>query len=319
MPLGFGSFIQPKGNTPPPPPKQKSGGGFSPWGALGGLFGIGSDILNRHYRKKEERGRRKYEQAREIDRRAYDQAMWNKVNQYNHPLQQMQRLKDAGLNPNLIYGSSPGSAVGNAQSIAPGKQLQAQAPQYQFNNPITPFMDTRVKQAQSNNLKADVMLKATQGMKNTAEAGLTGRRKDLLDGQFDDLISKTGSDASIAKLDALIKGKTSEHVIKQAMTKVDGMILSNKLQQGALQWVEAGMHGSAISQMAMALGDDLRTAEGRSSFGIKAKIALGLKGAESVSNTVRNILGAVNPLNWGKPKAPKGTFVTPERTWTINY
>jgi hypothetical protein len=306
MPFVPGSFIQP---STPPPPQQKSGGGFSPWGALGGLFGIGSDILNRHYRKKEERGRRKYEQARELDRRAYDQAMWNKVNQYNHPLQQMARLSEAGLNPNLIYGSSPGSAVGNAQSIAPGKQLQAQAPQYQFNNPITPFMDTRVKQAQTNNLKADVLLKATQGMKNTADAGLTGSKKSLLDAQADDLISKTSSDASIAKLDALIKGKTSEAVIKQAMTKLDGMVLSNKLQQAALDWAQAGYSGSVVTQMAMALGDDLRTEEGRRSFKTKANIALGLKGAEAVSNTVRNLISPFSGLfsNIGK-KPPNYTF-----------
>ena len=258
---------------------------------IAGAFGLGSNILTNIGAKRREKGRRKYERTQELDRRAYDQAMWDKVNKYNHPLQQMKRLKDAGLNPNLIYGSSPGSAVGNAQSIASGKQLQAQAPQYQIDNPMTPFMDTRVKQAQTNNLKADVMLKATQGMKNTAEAGLTGRRKDLLDGQFDDLISKTSSEASIAKIDALIKGNTKVSIIKQAMTKLDGMILSNKLQQAALDWAQAGYSGSVVTQMAMALGDDLRTAEGRRSFGIKAKIALGLKGAEAVTNTVRNLLG----------------------------
>lgn len=29
---------------------------------------------------------------------------WNRQNAYNSPLQQMQRLKEAGLNPNLVYG-----------------------------------------------------------------------------------------------------------------------------------------------------------------------------------------------------------------------
>ena len=30
--------------------------------------------------------------------------MWEMTNQYNHPTQQMERLRQAGLNPNLVYG-----------------------------------------------------------------------------------------------------------------------------------------------------------------------------------------------------------------------
>lgn len=36
---------------------------------------------------------------------------WQLANDYNHPIQQMERLKAAGLNPNLVYGS--GSVAGN--------------------------------------------------------------------------------------------------------------------------------------------------------------------------------------------------------------
>lgn len=38
-------------------------------------------------------------------------AMWNAQNAYNTPAEQMKRLKDAGLNPMLVYGH--GSVVGN--------------------------------------------------------------------------------------------------------------------------------------------------------------------------------------------------------------
>ena len=224
----------------------------------------------------------------EAQRRKYDQEQWERQNRYNHPIEQMARLKQAGLNPNMIYGSSPGSAVGNAGAIPAG-----QAPEYSLTNPVTGFMNTKVQQAQTNNLKAEVMLKATQSMKNTAEAGLTGSKRALLDSQSDDLISQTGSNATIAKLNALIKGGTKESVIKQAMTKLNGMELANKLQQAALDWAQAGYSGNAVTQMAMALGDDLRTPEGRASFRIKANIALGLKGAESVSNIVRNVLSGI--------------------------
>lgn len=152
---------------------------------IGAGLQIGTAALNRHWRRKEETGRRQYEQRRELDRRSYDQRMWDKVNKYNHPLAQMQRLTDAGLNPNLIYGSSPGSAVGNAQSIASGKQLQGQAPQYQMDNPIGAFMNTKVQQAQSNNLKADANLKTAQAIKTGKDAGISGVTLDYLERTLD--------------------------------------------------------------------------------------------------------------------------------------
>lgn len=42
---------------------------------------------------------------------------WNAMNAYNHPKQQMARLREAGLNPLLVYGS--GGVSGNSSSMAP--------------------------------------------------------------------------------------------------------------------------------------------------------------------------------------------------------
>lgn len=36
----------------------------------------------------------------------YGEMQWHKMNEYNSPMAQMQRFKEAGLNPNLIYGQS---------------------------------------------------------------------------------------------------------------------------------------------------------------------------------------------------------------------
>ncbi len=45
---------------------------------------------------------------------------WNRNNAYNHPAAQMQRLKAAGLNPDLMYGQNAGGAMGNSASPAQG-------------------------------------------------------------------------------------------------------------------------------------------------------------------------------------------------------
>lgn len=55
---------------------------------------------------------------------------WNRETNYNDPRQQMKRLKDAGLNPNLIYGN--GAAGLEAPSVAaptaPAAPMQVTAP-----------------------------------------------------------------------------------------------------------------------------------------------------------------------------------------------
>lgn len=54
-------------------------------------------------------GKKQQENANKMAMRA-----WNLANDYNHPVEQMARLKEAGLNPLLVYGS--GSVTGNTTS-----------------------------------------------------------------------------------------------------------------------------------------------------------------------------------------------------------
>lgn len=95
--------------------------------------------------------------------------MWHLQNAYNNPQSQMSRLRQAGLNPNMIYGASPASATGNAQSVAPSK-----AAPYKIDNPfqnITQYSDIKQKEATTNNLKElgtviqqDKLLRQKQGI-----------------------------------------------------------------------------------------------------------------------------------------------------------
>ena len=154
------------GNTP------SSKGSWVP-AVAGGALGLAANLISNKQQKK-----------REQDRRLYDLEQWHRQNRYNHPLQQMARLKNAGLNPNLIYGSSPGSAVGNAGAIPAG-----QAPEYSLDNPVTGFMDARVKQAQSDNLRSSVNLNTANAMKSISQSGLatsqTNQINKLLSGNLE--------------------------------------------------------------------------------------------------------------------------------------
>ncbi len=51
-----------------------------------------------------------------------DTETWNKANAYNAPQAQMERLKEAGLNPNMIYGSGTAAATGQTSTSMPKHQ-----------------------------------------------------------------------------------------------------------------------------------------------------------------------------------------------------
>lgn len=71
---------------------------------IGGIGNIISSALYNHQAKK----LIDYQYKKNVQ-------MWNMQNEYNSPSSQMQRLTEAGLNPNLIYGSS--ANAGNADSM----------------------------------------------------------------------------------------------------------------------------------------------------------------------------------------------------------
>lgn len=93
---------------------------------------------------------------------------WVAENNYNHPREQMKRFKEAGLNPNLIYGqSNQGGSVGG--------QSGADTPQ--FNSPdmsgissaVDSFYDTDVKKATADNLREQKEVIKTQKNLNLAQ------------------------------------------------------------------------------------------------------------------------------------------------------
>lgn len=117
-----------------------------------GLQGVTS-LGNWIFGNKSQRENREYnEQQARLDRN-FQLAMWNQNNLYNTPSAQMQRFKDAGLNPNLIYGKgTPGlsttlprySAIRDERSYIP----------LQLPNVLGMFQDFEIKNAQIDNLKA---------------------------------------------------------------------------------------------------------------------------------------------------------------------
>jgi hypothetical protein len=79
--------------------------------------------------------------------------MWNRTNEYNSPVAQMQRFKDAGLNPHLIYGKgTPGNATMGQPQQAKWQGQPLQMPDIRALQTLSGITDIKQKNAQTDNL-----------------------------------------------------------------------------------------------------------------------------------------------------------------------
>lgn len=123
--------------------------------------------------------------AREMydKQRADALADWNMQNQYNSPKEQMARFKEAGLNPNLIYGQMSNSPV--VRSSSP-QSYNPTAPQVDLTRPagmaLDAYYDTQLKAAQINNLKEQNELLKQDGLIKVFET--MGKQLDNEKNQF---------------------------------------------------------------------------------------------------------------------------------------
>lgn len=170
---------------------------------------------------------------------------WRMQNEYNHPSAQMARLRAAGLNPNMIYGTSPTSAVGNSDGIAPSK-----APEYKIDNPlqdITKFADIRQREAQTNNLSAqntvlaqEAVLKAAQTQKTLGE-GVSAKVKGSIDAE----LRQTSAD--LVRED--LRAKKAISVQQEVEARFKNQSLKNRLLDihYRAQNARATLHGTQLS------------------------------------------------------------------------
>lgn len=103
---------------------------------------------------------------------------WAMQNEYNSPKAQMARLRDANLNPHMVYG---GGATTEAQQVraSPTSSQGGTPNRWDFSgvaDSIMQYQDIRLKETQSDNLMAqrnlmaqDAALKAAQTLKTLSE------------------------------------------------------------------------------------------------------------------------------------------------------
>jgi hypothetical protein len=155
----------------------KLGTGIS---ALSGAAQVGGQLQQN--RKANAFSREMYEKTR-----ADNIKFWDMQNEYNSPQKQMQRLQAAGLNPNIVYQSGGATQAAGSIQTPDVQGGQFRAPDFsQISNPVQGYFDTKIKQAQYDNLLAanttmqqEAILKAAQALGETSRTKGQGIANDL--------------------------------------------------------------------------------------------------------------------------------------------
>lgn len=173
------------------------------------------------------------------------------ANKYNSPIQQMQRMKEAGLNPNMMYGGGSGNvaqSVSTRPSSAPTPQLSVP----QMGNPLGKFMDAFIgittAVARTNNLLAAAENNRTRSDLNIADLNTrdelnrskiwsldTGSQGRAIDNGFKQTLGEQQVRLNLQRIiNAQADGRLKDQMLKNLESSNDIMMLDYYLKRHGL-------------------------------------------------------------------------------------
>ena len=124
---------------------------------------------------------------------------WKRQAEYNSPVNQMARLKQAGLNPHLVYGNGASVSVGNQN-----QPVQVSAPQIDtdFQSKINAYTENKLREQQISvqQKQVDVMQAQIDNIKAQELNTLTNANQTALNTQFSRDSYNTRLDQLVADL-----------------------------------------------------------------------------------------------------------------------
>lgn len=137
-------------------------------GVLEGLLkaggSIATSIINNKYEDQRAREQRDWSEAQTEKQYQHDLDMWNMTNEYNAPGAQLQRMRDAGLNP--LYQGLDGSSASSISAPQPLGYERASNPTG-IANPVEAFLSGSLDRAKIDNLNSDTAKKNNENITET--------------------------------------------------------------------------------------------------------------------------------------------------------
>lgn len=205
-------------------------------GVVGGAIGaVGSIIGNLGQKRRDKLNQiRQHKYNKELAQYNYDNNlnMWNLQNEYNTPRAQMQRLKEAGINPHMAYAKgAPENISGAGPTFEQKGQDMALPTAINPQNTLSQYQNFRSQNAQIDNVQQDSELKAkdqnlrdtqndltqlqvlTQHLENTRRGNeldyhqqfLKKRLQQAESNLANDLVNRSSTRAGIGKINATTK------------------------------------------------------------------------------------------------------------------
>lgn len=139
-------------------------------GAVGGatINGVASGKMNRRaekFNREEAAAQRAWSEEQTAKQNAWNYQMWKEATEYDSPVKQVERLREAGLNP-MYYGLDGNASQSAPDAAQPLGYERAQAPNYV--NPFGSAIDAAVKVAQIGNIQADTAKKGQETQSEVA-------------------------------------------------------------------------------------------------------------------------------------------------------
>lgn len=84
---------------------------------IGGAGSLLGTVTSAIYNAQQAKAQREWSERMQAEQNAWNMEMWAKTNQYNSPIEQVRRLREAGLNP--LFHNLDGSAANGLESAQP--------------------------------------------------------------------------------------------------------------------------------------------------------------------------------------------------------
>jgi hypothetical protein len=178
------------------------------------VAGIGG-AFNSIFQGRQNRKNREFQERENQINRQFAVDMWNKQNEYNLPTNQMQRLRDAGINPHLAYSQGQPMNTSNAPASPTGIGSMPQGVAPQMN--IGEVFNALLTSAQVKNMNAQT--EKTLAEKKEVESRTVGIDKD----NEIKTIELTHKDRQM-----LAEIGVNEQNIEESKSRVESSVLTNK-------------------------------------------------------------------------------------------